>query len=89
MYLIKVKVEGASVLIIGDTLQMFLKTLDNLFGEGVKKSFAPGGYVLQVRLPDQPAAKPVVAVLTKQRKTFPAVNLPTLPFSVPVAGIDG
>jgi hypothetical protein len=90
MYLIKVKVaEGASVLIMADTLQLFLKTLDNLFGEGVKKSFAPGGYVLQVRLPNQQVVKPVVAVLTKQTRTFPTVNLPTLPFSVPVAGVDG
>jgi hypothetical protein len=89
MYLIKVKVEGASVLIIGDTLQMFLKALDNLFGGEAKKSFAPGGYVLQVRLPHEPAARPVVAVLTKQQKTFPTVNIPTLPFSVPVAGVDG
>jgi hypothetical protein len=88
MYLIKVKVEGASVLIIGDTLQMFLKALDNLFGE-VKMSFAPGGYVLQVRLPNELAARPVVAVLTKQKASLTAVNLPTLPFSVPVAGVDG
>jgi hypothetical protein len=88
MYLIKVKLEdeGVSTLIVGDTLQMFLKTLDGLFGEEAKKSFAPEGYVLQVRLPGQ-AAKPVVAVLTKQLKTLPTVNIPTLPFSISVVGI--
>jgi len=90
MYLIKVKLEeGVSTLIVGDNLKMFLKALDGLFGEEAKKSFAPGGYVLQVRLPDQPVAKPVVAVLTKQQKALTTINLPTLPFSVPVAGVDG
>jgi hypothetical protein len=89
MYLIKVKVEGASVLITADTLRGLLETLEKLFGE-VKGSFAPGGYVFQVRLPDQQLPHPVVAVLTKQRKTFPTVNIPTLPFSgIPVAGVDG
>ena len=88
MYLIKVKLEDEAVLLIAaESLQMFLKVLDNLFGEEAKKSFAPGGYVLQVRLPHQPVPKPVVAVLTKQKASLPTVNIPTLSFSVPVAGI--
>lgn len=87
MYLIKVKLEDEAVLIVAKGLQMILEALDNLFGEEAKKSFAPGGYVLQVRLPHQPVPKPMVAVLTKQKASLPTVNIPTLPFSVPVAGI--
>lgn len=87
MYLIKVKLEDEAVLIVVKGLQMILEALDNLFGEEAKKSFAPGGYVLQVRLPHQPVPKPVVAVLTKQKASLPTVNIPTLSFSVPVAGI--
>jgi hypothetical protein len=92
MYLIKIKAAGRfSFLVVADSLRGLLETLEKLFGEGVKGAFSPGGYTFQVRLPDHQLPRPVVAVLTKQRRerSSAAVNLPTLPFSVPVAGIDG
>jgi hypothetical protein len=89
MYLIKVKTEEFSFLVIADTLRGLLENLEKFFGEGAKASVSPEGYTIQVRLPNNLVARPVVAVLTKQTRTFPTVNLPTLPFSVPVAGVDG
>jgi len=88
MYLIKVKTEEFSYLLITDTLRGLLDNLERFFGEGAKASVSPEGYTIQVRLPNDPAARPVVAVLTKQTR-FPAINLPTLPFSPPAVGIDG
>ena len=89
MYLIKVKTEEYSFLVIADTLRGLLENLERFFGEGAKASVSPEGYTIQVRLPNNLAARPVVAVLTKQTRTFPTVNLPTLPFSPPKVGIDG
>jgi hypothetical protein len=88
MYLIKVKAEaeGFSFLVVADSLRGLLGTLDKLFGEEVKGAFSPGGYTFQVRLPHHQVAKPVVAVLTKQKTSPATVNLPTLPFSLPVKG---
>ncbi len=88
MYLIKVKSEY-SFLLIADTLRGLLENLEEFFGEGAKASISPEGYTIQVRLPNNLAARPVVAVLTKQMHALPAVNLPTLPFSPPRVGIDG
>jgi hypothetical protein len=88
MYLIKVKTEEFAFLVITDTLRGLLENLERFFGEGAKASVSPEGYTIQVRLPNEPMARPVVAVLTKQTG-FPTVNLPTLPFSPPKVGIDG
>jgi hypothetical protein len=88
MYLIKVKTEEFAFLVITDTLRGLLENLEKFFGEGAKASISPEGYTIQVRLPNHLAARPVVAVLTKQTR-FPTVNLPTLPFSPPATGIDG
>jgi hypothetical protein len=88
MYLIKVRNEEFAFLVITDTLRGLLENLERFFGEGAKASVSPEGYTIQVRLPNDPAARPVVAVLTKQTR-FPTVNLPTLPFSPPEVGTDG
>jgi len=88
MYLIKVRTEEFAYLLITDTLQGLLENLERFFGEGAKASVSPEGYTIQVRLPNELVARPVVAVLTKQTR-FPTVNLPTLPFSPPKVGIDG
>jgi hypothetical protein len=88
MYLIKVKTEEFAYLLITEILQGLLENLERFFGEGAEAELSPEGYTLRVRLPNDPKPRPVVAVLTKQT-SFPTVNLPTLPFSVPVAGVDG